>query len=78
MVKHGKNTEGSQDSNSYPTLNTPKDGRGKYGAKNGAQMNQRTQEMTEYDHNNFWKPNQGDAKETKEENKEEWNRDDSA
>jgi hypothetical protein len=47
MVKHHKNTKGSQDSKSYPTLNTPKDGRGKYGTENGARINQGTQEMTE-------------------------------
>jgi hypothetical protein len=71
MVKNQKNKEGSQDSKSYPTLNTPKDGRGKYGAKNGAQINWGTQELTEDELNSFRKPNQGDAEETKEENKEE-------
>jgi hypothetical protein len=78
VVKHRNNTKGSQDSKSYPTLNTPKDRRGKYGAKNGAQNNQGTQEMTEDEHNSFRKPNQGNAEETKEENKEEWNCDKSA
>jgi hypothetical protein len=47
MVKHRKNTKGSQDSKPYPTLSTPKGRRGKYGAKNGAQINRGTQEMME-------------------------------
>jgi hypothetical protein len=72
-VKQRKNTKGSQNSKSYPTLNIPKDGRGKWGTKNGARINQGSQEMTEDAHNSFQKPNQGDAEETKEENKEEWN-----
>jgi hypothetical protein len=65
------NTKGSQDSKAYPLFNTPKVGRGKYGTKNGARINQGTQEMTEDEHNSFWKPNQGNAEETKEENKVE-------
>ena len=60
------NTKGSQDSMSYPLFNTPKDGRGKYRAKNGAPINRGTQEMTKDKHNSFQKSNQGDAEETKE------------
>jgi hypothetical protein len=75
MVKNCKNTKGSQDSKPYPLFNTPKDRRGKYGAENDAGINQGIQEMMGEEHNSFRKPNQGDAEETKEENKEEWNRD---
>jgi hypothetical protein len=57
--------KGSQDSKPYPLFNTHKDGRGKYGAKNGAQSNRGTQEMTEEEYNSFRKPNQGNAEETK-------------
>jgi hypothetical protein len=67
--------KGSQDSKPYPLFNTHKDGRGKYGAKNGAQSNRGTQEMTEEEYNSFRKPNQGNAEETKKENKEEWKHD---
>ncbi len=78
MVKQRKNTKGSQNSKSYANLNIPKDGRGKYGAKNGAQINRGTQEMMGGKHNSFRKPNQGNAEEAKEDNKEEWNHEGSA